>query len=228
MEGTNSVKTVSPKDSRKPRRKRLRALFGILLVGIPSFFCVANAMVLNAGKGKIYEDMNSLPHHRVGLVLGCAPMVGKAKNTFFLARIEAAANLYKGHKVDRLLVSGDNGRQGYDEPTAMLEALIAKGIPKEHITADYAGFRTLDSMVRATKVFGITDATIITDDFHMARSLYYDDHAGLQADGFPSKAPENPMTASIEFREVLARGRAVLDEAFHISPKFLGKKEVIR
>ena len=162
------------------------------------------------------------------MVLGCSPRVGHYRNSFFEGRISAAASLYKAGKVDRLLVTGDNGHQGYDEPTAMEEALVKRGVPVEHITKDFAGFRTLDSMVRAKRVFGLNDATIITDDFHMARSIYFANGAGLSVDGFPSKAGLNPMTTKTEFREVLARGLAVIDqEVLHTEPKFLGKHESI-
>lgn len=208
---------------RAKQKKRIWLVAGICILAIPGFFGIANAMVLNAGRGKIYENKQTIPHHRVGIVLGCSP-----RFAFFRGRMQAAADLYKAGKIDRLLVSGDNGSKGYDEPSAMEKALVAKGVPKEHITKDSAGFRTLDSMVRAKKIFDLADATIITDDFHMARSIYYAENAGLEVDGYPSRADENPKTNATEFREVLARGRAVLDEVLHVDPKFLGKKEVIR
>ena len=219
---------MAEKVERSKAKKMLR-LGMIAMLIVPTFFAFANARILASGKGKIFGDVASVPHHRVGIVLGCAPTVGQFQNPFFLGRIQAAAELYRSGKVDRLLVSGDNGSKDYDEPTAMEAALVAKGVPIEHITKDSAGFRTLDTMVRAHEVFGLTDAVIITDDFHMARSLYFASGAGILADGYPSKARLNSMTASTEFREVLARGRAVLDQdILHAGPKFLGKQETIR
>ena len=201
----------------------------IAILMIPAFLAFANVLILSSSKGKVFADVTTVPHHRVGIVLGCAPTVGQFQNPFFLGRIQAAAELYRSGKVDRLLVSGDNGSKGYDEPTAMEAALIAKGVPIEHIAKDFAGFRTLDSMVRAKEVFGLNDAVVITDDFHMARALYFANGAGISADGFPSKARESTLTRSTEFREILARGRAVLDQdILHASPKFLGKQETIR
>lgn len=220
------------KEVRKPKKKsRSRLKWGTVFaiaIAIPAFYAFANARVLQAGEGKTFEDVEAIPHHRVGIVLGCSPMIGQYKNSFFTGRIAAAASLYKAGKVDRLLVTGDNGRQGYDEPTAMEEALIVRGVPKEHITKDFAGFRTLDSMVRAKKVFGVNDATIITDDFHLARSIYFAESVGINSDGFPSKAGLNAATTRTEVREVLARGLAVIDqEVLHSQPKFLGKQETI-
>ncbi len=212
----------------KKRVKNFIVTASFVMLGIPGFIAFANGRVLSAGHAKIYENIAALPHHRVGIVLGCAPNSGAHRNSFFLGRISAAVRLYRGHKVDRLLVSGDNGSKGYDEPTAMEAALIAKGVAAEHIKKDFAGFHTLDTMVRAHKVFGLTEATIITDDFHMARSLYFAEGAGIKADGFPSKVAENPTTRSVEFREIIARGGAVLDQdILHTSPKFLGKQESI-
>lgn len=203
--------------------KRKTVLYGIaILFGlIMGFFVLANQIVLRAANGHIYEDINQVPKHRVGIVLGCSPHFA-----FFRKRMDAAAELYKAGKVERLLVTGDNGTQGYNEPAEMLKALQQRGVPKEHLVADYAGFRTLDSMVRANKVFDLTDATIITDDFHLARSIFYAEDAGLTADGFPSHANSANQTR-IELRELLARGRAILDKISHAQPKYLGKKEII-
>lgn len=198
------------------------------MFGVPTFYGVANARVVSLARGNTFRSTSKIPYHRVGIVLGCSPKTRSHPNPFFEGRINAAVALYEAGKVDRLLVTGDNGRPNYDEPTAMKEALMAKGIPTAHITKDFAGFRTLDSMVRARKVFGLTDATIITDDFHIARSLYFAEGAGIQAIGYPSKAVKNRFAASTEFREVLARGLAIVDrDVLHSQPKFLGKPETI-
>lgn len=215
----------------KNRKRTLKRLlvFSIVALGIvPGFIGIANARVLSAGNGHIYEQIKDLPHHRVGIVLGCSPRIGRVKNYYFIGRINAAAELYKAGKVERLLVSGDNAHTNYNEPAAMEDALVEKGVPREHIVKDYAGFRTLDTMVRANKVFGLTDATIITDDFHMARSIFFAEGAGLKADGYPSRAGFNAAMTPTEFREVLARSQAVIDQDFlHSGPKFLGKLEPI-
>jgi SanA protein len=208
----------------KRRWKKTISTGSICLLTIATFLALANARILTY----IYLDAARIPHHRVGIVLGCAPTTDSHPNPFFVGRINSAAMLFHAGKVDRLLVSGDNGTKGYDEPLAMTEALIAKGMPVDRIMKDCAGFRTLDSMIRAKKVFGLNEATIITDDFHMARSLYFADGAGMRCDGFASRAVPNPTSGSIEFREILARGRAVLDQdILHASPKFLGKPQTI-
>jgi SanA protein len=221
---------VYPKVVKKRKRSFKKAMiFSVIALGsVPGFIGIANARVLAAGNGHIYEDINTLPNHRVGIVLGCSPRIGRAKNYYFEGRIKAAAELYKAGKVERLLVSGDNAHSNYNEPSAMEDALVDKGIPREHIVKDYAGFRTLDTMVRANKVFGLTDATIITDDFHMARSIFFAEGAGMKADGYPSRSGLTGFITSTEFREVFARGQAVIDQdLLHSEPKFLGKLEAI-
>lgn len=184
--------------------------------------------MLASAKGKVCSDVAAVPHHRVAIVLGTSPRYHGAPNPYFTGRIEAVAKLYFAGKVQRILVSGDNGQLTYDEPRAMKKALVDRGVPAEAITKDCAGFRTLDTMVRAKKVFGLNDATIVTDDFHMARSLYYAKSAGLEADGFTSRTLSPKVTQSVRFRETLARACAVLDvDVLHVGPKFLGKPEPI-
>ncbi len=223
---------MKAKKQTKQRRfkwfKRIAIFLGAGLLTFPGFIAVANAQILRDAKGRTFEDVQSIPHHRVGIVLGCSPTIGRVKNPYFVGRINAAVTLYRAGKVDRLLVSGDNGRPSYDEPTAMEQALIHLGIPKAHITKDFAGFCTLDTMVRAGKVFQLTDATIITDDFHVARSLYFAHGAGIAADAFPSVGISSPDLSPTEIREILARGQAVLDHTIlQKQPKFLGKHESI-
>jgi len=204
-----------------------RGIVLIVLV-VPGFYGFASARVLASANGKICEDISKAPHHRVGIVLGCSPTTGRFKNPFFQSRMNMAARMFHAGKVDRLLVSGDNGRVGYDEPSAMAQALVERGVPNSAITKDFAGFRTLDTMVRAKKVFGVDEATIITDDFHLARSIYFANGAGIEALGVQCKSASNQNTRSVKFREVLARGLAVVDqEILHSQPKFLGRPEVI-
>ncbi len=137
---------------------------------------------------RVITSANRLPFNEVGLVLGTSKFSsdGVSSNPFFEGRLNTAARLYHAGKVHHLLVSGDNGRKNYDEPTWMRDALIARGVPKEAITLDYAGFRTLDSMARAKEVFGLTSFTIITDDFHQPRAVFLARSRGLDGVGFPS------------------------------------------
>lgn len=201
----------------------------VMLVAAPTFLLFANVRVINSTRRRIFQDIASLPHHKVAIVLGTSPRFAGRANIYFTGRIKAAANLYKSRKVDRILVSGDNGTLQYNEPAAMEEALVKEGVPVEHITKDYAGFRTLDTMVRAHEVFGLTEATVVTDEFHLARALYFARAAGISADGFSAAKIPSKYTRSMRFRETMARARAVLDvDILHTGPKYLGGPIAIR
>ena len=151
------------------------------------------------------------------------------KNPFFEGRMDAAAKLYREGKVRHLLVSGDNHRKEYDEPTAMRDALMERGIPQEAITLDYAGFRTLDSVVRARSVFGLQSVTIVTDRFHQPRSLFLAKAHGLQAVGYCSRDVPFKWAKKTLAREVVSRVKACLDVyVLHTKPRFYGQKEQIQ
>jgi SanA protein len=110
----------------------------------------------------------------VGLVLGTSQYLKNGYlNWYFKYRIEATVELYKKGKIDFILVSGDNSHKNYDEPTAFKNELIKRGIPADQIYLDYAGFRTLDSVVRAKEIFGQTSITIISQKFHNERAIYW-------------------------------------------------------
>ncbi len=210
------------------RRKLILGLFVGALLLPPAFLLACNYVVLNQSEKHIFRNLSLVPHHRVAIVLGTAPRIQGQSNIYFRGRIEAAANLYKSGKVDRILVSGDNGSLSYDEPTAMMKSLVALGVRQQHITKDCAGFRTLDTMIRAKKVFSLDDATIVTDDFHMSRSLFYAQRVGIRADGYPARDLKGQFTHAVRFREALARMRAVLDvDVLGTKPRYLGKAEVI-
>jgi SanA protein len=117
-----------------------------------------NLWVLRSSGSRVFTDERDLPSNDVGLVLG----VSRWGNPHFATRTEAAALLYHQGKVKHLLLSGDNHVAGYDEPSDMKQAVLALGVPESAITLDYAGFRTLDSVVRAKQVFGQSKLTIIT------------------------------------------------------------------
>jgi SanA protein len=180
-------------------------------------------------QGRTYSDIRDIPHRHVGLVLGCSKQLPDGRpNLFFRNRVIAAAELYRAGKVDYLLVSGDNHVRAYDEATDMKYALIQSGVPPERIYCDFAGFRTLDSVVRAKEVFGQTEVTIISQEFHNQRAIFIASHRGLDAIGF--NAPEVDVYNSFKTRcrEKLARVATLVDVlALHRQPRFLGERVAI-
>jgi SanA protein len=193
-------------------------------------FCVlTNEEVLGSADGRLFTSAETVPHEPVGLVLGTSPRLNGGVNPFFLKRIVAATALYKAGKVDKLLVSGDHGTKEYDEPSAMRDALIARGVPSKAIVLDYAGFRTLDSIIRARRIFGVAHCTIVTDDFHLPRALYLAAQSDLDAIGFQTEPLNRNENTWTYVREVGARSLTWIDiHVINRQPRFLGPREPIQ
>ena len=173
----------------------------------------------------IYADIAKVPHKKAALVLGTAKYAMGRENLFFNARIDAAVALFKAGKVDAIVVSGDNGSKSYDEPTDMQDDLIKRGVPKKYITLDYAGFSTLDSVVRADAIFDLDDFIIVSQKFHIERALYIADKKGLKAIGFAARDIQGFWGAKVRIREILARFKAFLDlYILKSEPKFYGER----
>lgn len=185
----------------------------------------ANFWIEHSTKGKTFNKVALLPYNKVGLVLGTTPyLVGGRSNPYFKYRVQAVVDLYKSGKIDYILVSGDNSTHRYNEPKSFKKELIKRGIPAEHIILDYAGFRTLDSIVRAKKVFGLDSVTIISQKFHNQRAVYLANTKGLKAVGYNAKDVPFNIGIKVQLREYLARTKVFLDLLFGVQPKFLGEK----
>nr|BFF40640.1 hypothetical protein BACY1_24450 [Tenacibaculum mesophilum] len=142
--------------------------------------------------------------------------------------MNAAVELYKAEKIDFILVSGDNGSEGYDEPTDFKNDLIESGIPESKIYLDYAGFRTLDSMVRVKEIFGQTSVTIISQQFHNERALYLANHFDIEAIGYNARGVSGKKAMKVQLREYLARVKVFVDILLNVNPKFLGEPVEIK
>lgn len=197
------------------------SLIAILAIGV---IC-CNQAVIKTAEDKMYDDVLVIPYNRVGVLLGTSPKGRSGKpNVFYIRRVEACVALYKAGKIDRILVSGDNSRTTYDEPTCIKEDLIAAGVPDSVIYLDYAGFRTYDSMVRAKEVFGLSSFTIISQPFHNERALYIATRKGLDVIAFNALDVQlRRWQIRMTVREWLARTKAVMDVYTCKQPHFLGE-----
>lgn len=200
--------------------------WGLIAGGAGALAVIAvNACMVGWARAKTAQSVNALAENEVGIVLGTSPRSGQWRNPFFENRMDAAAELYRAGRVRHLLVSGDNHRHGYDEPTEMRNALVRRGVPASAVTLDYAGFRTLDTMARARSVFGLKKATVITDDFHQPRALFLASAFGLEAVGYPSARVPFKWSKKTLAREVASRVWACLDVyVLRTKPKFYGPK----
>jgi SanA protein len=197
----------------------------ILIGAIAVAGYVSEQVITAAAAGRLYDVSADVPIHDVAVVLGTAPKVaGGRPNVLYEARLDAAAQLYNAGRVKCLLVSGDNGDVRYNEPTRMRADLIRRGIPAKDVVCDYAGFRTLDSVVRAQKVFGQSSYVIVSQPFHNERAIYLARQHGINAIAF--NAIEAPLGMGLWMRERFARFTAILDtRVFNRQPRFLGKRE---
>jgi len=181
-----------------------------------------------ASAGRVFDpsSLDQVPHSRAAVVLGCRKILpGGFTNLFFTRRMAAAAKLYKAGKVDCLIVSGDNHIKEYDEATDMKDSLIAVGVPAERIVCDYAGFRTLDSVVRAKKVFGLDSFLVVSQEDHVRRAVFLARGFGCDAYGYAAQNVNGRYSIRTTIREQFAKVAAVLDVIFRRGPKFLGPRE---
>ncbi len=174
---------------------------------------------------RVYRDVEDIPKRSVGLLLGTTPGANNS-NLFFRTRIEATKELYERGKIEHILVSGDNGNTDYNEPEAMRLALVKAWIPNEVITLDYAGFRTLDSMVRAREIFSLTGwITIISQPFHIERAMFIADAYDIDTIWYGAANVSLSFWAYPYLREIWARWMALYDIILWTDPIVLGGKE---
>src|SRR5690606_8845379 len=166
----------------------------------------------------------------MALVLGTSHKTVSGKpNPFFEERMETAAKLFETGKIDHFIVSGDNRSRYYNEPLEMRKALMKKGVPGSAITLDYAGLRTLDSIVRCKQIFGQEKITIITQPFHSYRALFISDYYNLDAVAMVTEEANFENSFKVRLREYAARMVAVLDLfVFKTGPRFMGQKEEVK
>ena len=172
---------------------------------------------------KIYTQINKIPPNKVGLLLGTSKYLSSGHiNLYYKYRIEAVTKLYRSGKIKFILISGDNGSKSYNEPELMKQDLIENNIPEANIFLDYAGFRTLDSVLRAQKIFGQNTFTVISQEFHNERALYLAHHFNIEAIAFNAKDVKLNYGFKTQLREKLARCKMMLDLLFKVEPKYLG------
>jgi vancomycin permeability regulator SanA len=195
---------------------------------------VLNLVVTRSVDGLGFDEVADTPHRQVAIVFGAFVHADGTPSNALADRIDGAVALFRAGRVDHLLVTGDNSRTGYDEVTVMRDRAIAAGVPASAITRDYAGLDTYDSCIRASRVFGVRDAVLVTQDYHLARALFLCRNAGIDAVGlripdWQHRSERSPtvyptgMAVNYTLREWLARVKAVIEsEVTHPEPKVGG------
>ncbi|WP_328871188.1 YdcF family protein [Streptomyces sp. NBC_00287] len=164
------------------------------------------------------------PRTDVAVVFGAGLWQGEP-SPYLAHRLDAAAELYRAGRVEVVLVTGDNSREEYDEPDAMRAYLARHGVPDARIVSDYAGFDTWDSCVRAKKIFGVDEAILISQGFHIRRAVALCQAAGVTSYGVGVDAVHDSTWYYGGTREIFAAGKAALDAIFRPDPRFLGPEE---
>jgi SanA protein len=201
----------------------------LLIICFISFSIIwMNWTAIKASNHKTFSNYSFIDDHRVGLVFGCDDKIGERENLYFTYRIDAAVELWNTGKLQCLIVSGDNRKKNYNEPEKMKAALIARGVPKEKIVCDFAGLRTLDSVVRAKEVFDVKHIVFITQKFQNERAIYIAQANGIDAIGFNAKDVSGVASRKTKIREIGARCKMWLDvNILNTKPAHLGEKEIL-
>jgi len=208
--------------------KRLLLAVIIVVLAFVSVVAYANITAVWASRGRIFSEVSKIPPTRVGLVFGTTDRVGGRENLYFRYRIDAATEVWNAGKIETLIVSGDNRSRYYNEPEKMRQALVRRGIPADRIVCDYAGLRTLDSVVRAKEIFGADTVLFISQRFQNERAIYLAKAHGLNAYGYAARDVESRAGLKTRLREVGARVKMWLDVNFlDTRPRHLGDPETL-
>lgn len=210
------------------RNVRLRRVVGAAVLVIAATVLtvlMVNLKIIRGGQVAIVQSIDEAPSSQVAIVLGARVFHGGRLSYVLADRVDTGIDLYRAGKVKKLLLTGDHGRTAYDEVNSMRRYALSKGVPPEDIFMDHAGFNTYDSMYRARDVFEVKSAIIVTQKFHLARSVYTARALGIDAVGVPADKHIYMKAALFDAREVLARVKAFVQiHVAHPKPRFLGPK----
>ena len=195
----------------KRRRQILYSSIAILVI-LAIIVALCNISVDRNAEGRTFSNINDVPTMQTALLLGTNPKTrdGKRPSSFYLARINATAELYNHGKFRQIIISGDK-REGYDEPQTMRHDLIERGVPDSIIMMDGQGYRTLLSLRNSKQYFGIHDMIIISQKWHNERSIFLADKMNIKAVGYNADDVRHPRAIWTHIRELLARVKLFID-----------------
>jgi SanA protein len=206
-------------------------IYGFIGAIILVISCVllANMVINRFSENYLYSDIKQIPSNKVGVLLGTSQFRGNgSENLFFTYRISAAVELYNAGKIEFIIISGDNSTLNYNEPMLMKKELVKRGVPEGRIFLDFAGFRTFDSMIRAEKIFGQSQFTVISQEFHNQRAVYIARHNGIDAIAYNAKDVSAYFGFKTMLREKFARVKVFIDMLLGEEPHFLGEKIIVQ
>lgn len=211
------------------RRKVWVIIIGALFIAaalvVAVTFAINRAMVSGSEAAMYAWDDEEIPHRKVALVLGARVYKSGRLSAVLEDRVKAAISLYQRGIVEKLLMSGDNRTEHYNEVTAMRNYAISKGVPSDDVLRDFAGFRTYDSVYRAKMLWDLTDMVIVSQKFHLPRALYIARRLEIDAVGVEAPDVQYSGMPFWQRREMAARVVAWFDVLIGRDPYFLGEKE---
>lgn len=218
--------------------KKMKVIYRIFrgVIGWGIYFAVivtvvvflSDIVIVKSTESYLFSDVDSVPVNKTGLLLGTVKTLKSGQqNLYFFNRIDATVELFNAGKIEYVVVSGDNHTKGYNEPQDMKDELVKRGVPEERIYCDYAGFRTLDSVIRMWKIFGQTKFTIISQPFHIRRAVYIARQNNLDVVGYAAADVNSYGGFLTKVREKFARVKVFIDLIFNKSPRFLGEPVVL-
>lgn len=189
-------------------RKLILAFALFVIIGILIIFGL-EAYIQKETSNLIYSEITELPSAKTGIILGASVHADGKLSPILQDRVETAYQLYQQNKIENFLISGDHRTDDYDEVNAIKNYLLEKGVPSRDIILDHSGFDTYDSMFRAKAVFEIEDAIVITQKFHLPRSLYIAKNLDASYRGFEAAPLAYTSSETIKRREQLANFKAI-------------------
>ncbi len=196
-------------------------VFLIIIIG-------SNLVIVLVSNKHLYANIHDLPANKTAVVLGTSRYLkGGAPNPWFHYRISAAAELYHSGKIDYLILSGDNRTRFYNEPEQMRRELVKYNVPDNAMYLDYAGLRTLDSMVRSKAIFGQDTIIVVSQKFHNQRAVFLARLHGIHATAYNAKSPDARQGIRTNTREVFARVKVFLDIISGKQPRHMGEQIII-
>jgi vancomycin permeability regulator SanA len=198
---------------------------GIILLWAPSVYTNLST------KSKRYDltktSVQNIPKMKVAIVPGAGVLPSGKPTPYLQNRIATSVKLYKEHRVQKIIMSGDNSTKKYNEPKVMKDVAVKLGVKSDDVVIDYAGFSTYDTCYRARHIFNIGEATIITQGYHLPRAVKTCNGLGINTIGVSALKSGRDFTVSYIAREWLSTDKALLQIIIKPNPTVLGKPEPI-
>ncbi len=193
-------------------------------LAIVAVFAVTNVVTIVGSKGSIVSaDEASISSADAIVVLGASVFADGTPSGILQDRLDDGIALYFAGVAPKLIMSGDNGTESYNEVRVMKQYAIAQGVPSEDIFCDHAGFSTYESMYRAKYVFGCQRIVVATQTYHLYRALWSAKSLGMQAEGVPSDYHEYQKQLQYDIREIPARTKDFFKALFRVPSTYVGE-----